>query len=63
MSCVESDPLDMKVSIPATGYVPGDTINVTIETKNDSDQDISTFNVALRRVSDRSIDSVDPIFI
>lgn len=51
LNCVESDPLNMKISIPQTGFVPGQTINITIETNNDSDQDVSSFNVAFRRVN------------
>lgn len=41
----------MKVSIPFGGYIPGQNIEVTIETSNETDQELYSFCVALRRVS------------
>lgn len=51
LSCMESDPLNIKVSIPCGGYVAGQKIEVIIEGRNESDQVIDSYDVELHRVS------------
>lgn len=49
--CCSSDPLEMTVRIPVGGYTPGQTINLDIEAKNRSDQDVEGFTAQLLKVS------------
>lgn len=48
--CIESDPLDMTVNLPVGGFTPGQTINISIDAKNKSDNDVSIFHAALIKV-------------
>lgn len=48
--CCTSDPLQMKVSMPVGGYTPGQTINLEIDARNQSDQDVDSFTAQLIKV-------------
>lgn len=45
----------MTVNIPVGGFTPGQTINITIDAKNKSDQDIYKFDAALIKVSEHTV--------
>lgn len=49
--CCTSDPLELVVRIPVGGYTPGQTINLDVEAKNKSDQDVEYFSAQLLKVS------------
>lgn len=51
MCCCVSDPLEMSVRMPVGGYTPGQTINLDIEARNKSDQDVEGFTAQLLKVS------------
>lgn len=46
----ESEPLMMTVTIPYTGYTPGQNIHVTIMYNNKSDVEITTTKIFLKRI-------------
>lgn len=49
--CCTSDPLELVVRMPVGGYTPGQTINLDVEAKNKSDQDVESFTAELLKVS------------
>jgi hypothetical protein len=49
--CCESGPLTMVLSLPVTGYVPGQDIPVTIEIDNASDVCVTNVRCRLKKVS------------
>lgn len=49
--CFKSKPFFMSVSIPFTGYVPGQSINVTIFMNNQSSTDVEGTKVSLERIT------------
>lgn len=51
MCCCASDPLDIIVRAPVSGYTPGQTINVHILVNNQSNQAVSDFVVQMIKVS------------
>lgn len=47
----ESEPLDVVVRIPVSGYVPGQTINVELKVMNKSKENIVEFSAGLVKVN------------
>lgn len=47
--CCESDPLIMTVVLPRTGYVPGETIQVSISYNNKSNVEVSYTKINFKR--------------
>lgn len=47
--CIKSKPLLMKVTVPFSGYVPGQSVDVVIEIKNKSDVDVDGVKLALQK--------------
>lgn len=45
-----TDPLFLKASIPFTGYVPGQTINVSVEVNNQSRTNVKEVRISLKKV-------------
>lgn len=48
--CFSSGPLQMNVRMPVGGYTPGQTINLEIDARNQSDQDVDSFTAQLLKV-------------
>ncbi|CAO1405614.1 unnamed protein product [Diamesa tonsa] len=47
--CFKSKPLLMKVSLPFSGYVPGQSVNVVVELNNQSNVDVEGIKLALEK--------------
>ena len=47
--CFKSKPLLMKVSVPFTGYVPGQSVQVVVELNNQSNVDVEGIKLALEK--------------
>ena len=47
--CCTSDPFNITVTVPVTGYIPGQSIPLTIECENRSDVDIEKIDIRLVR--------------
>lgn len=53
--CCETDPLEFTVTMPLGGYTPGQTINLNIDTRNDSNQDVDNYSAQLIKVSESEL--------
>lgn len=52
LGCFRSDPLHIVASIPVGGYVPGQTIDLSLEVDNKSNQRVPYFQMQLVKVGD-----------
>lgn len=48
--CCESDPLIVTVTLPYSGFVPGQNIHVAVQYNNRSDVEVDSTKIALKRV-------------
>lgn len=55
--CFPSDPLHIVASIPVAGYVPGQTVNLSLQVDNKGNQRIPHFSMQLVKVGDFDFDS------
>lgn len=49
MKCI-SKPLKFKVKIPYSGFVPGEVVNVIVDVKNDSNNDVRKFKISFLKI-------------
>lgn len=54
LCCLKSDPVEITARLPVSGFIPGQTINLQFDAKNNSDRPILDFKVQLQKVSSKS---------